>query len=222
MLATRPRFAFTDVDHTLLRISTLQHFALYFFEGTGRAEVLAMHQTRMQRLAATGAHRETLNRSYYLLWADVPVREVEDAARAWHERVRADGLYREPVVRRLRELRKQGVETVLVSGSFHACLRPIERELDCAGVLCTELEERYGVYTGAVRKSLIGAAKRAEVEAFAARYPEHDLAGDFGFGDHLSDVPVLETVGHPAVVPVDPALERVAAARGWEVLRDDH
>ncbi|MEV0297225.1 HAD-IB family hydrolase [Nocardia sp. NPDC050710] len=221
MLATRPRFAFTDVDHTLLRVSTLHHFGEYFFETTRRTEVLSTHRTRMQRLAETGADRETLNRSYYLLWSGIPVREVDTAAVAWHDALRAGGLYRASVVERLRALRAEGVETVLVSGSFRACLRPIEYELGCAAVLCTDLEEHDGVFTGAVRKSLIGAAKRAEVESFVSGYPDHDLAGDFGFGDHISDVPVLESVGHPAVVPVDPALESVARERGWEVLRDD-
>ncbi|MET7771645.1 HAD-IB family phosphatase [Nocardia sp. NPDC005366] len=221
MLATRPRFAFTDVDHTLLRVSTLHHFGEYFFETTRRGEVLAAHRTRMQRLAETGVDRATLNESYYQLWSDIPVHEVDVAAVTWHEQLRAAGLYRTSVLTRLRGLRAEGVETVLVSGSFRACLRPIERELDCAAVLCTELDERDGVFTGTVRRSLIGPAKRSEVEAFVAGYPGHDLAGDFGFGDHISDVPVLESVGHPAVIPVDPALESVARERGWEVLRDD-
>ncbi|RBO84553.1 HAD family hydrolase [Nocardia puris] len=221
MAATGPRFAFTDVDHTLLRVSTLHHFARHFFTAAGREDVLAEHAERMQGLAASGADRETLNKSYYLLWAGVPVREVAEAAEDWHEGIRAHHLYREPVVRRLRALRAEGVETVLVSGSFRACLRPIERELRCAATLCTELEERDGVYTGVVVKSLIGAAKRAEVEAFAAGSGGHDFAGDHAFGDHISDAPVLAAVGHPVVVPVDPALETLARERGWEVLRDE-
>ncbi|MGN2635867.1 HAD family hydrolase [Nocardia takedensis] len=220
MLATRPRFAFTDVDHTLLRVSTLHHFAEFFFAATRRGAVLETHRTRMRVLAETGADRAELNRSYYLLWADIPVAEVDEAAVAWHEQLCAADLYRHSVRTRLRELHAEGVRTVLVSGSFHACLRPIERELDCAGVLCTDLEERDGVFTGQVRRSLIGPAKRAEVETFVTSYPGHDLAEDFGFGDHISDVPVLESVGHPTVIPVDPALETVARERGWEVLRD--
>lgn len=220
-LATRPRFAFTDVDHTLLRVSTLHHFGEYFFETTGRGEVLAGHRTRMRRLAETGADRATLNESYYLLWADIPVREVEAAAVVWHDELRAAGLYRTSVLTRLRALRAEGVETVLVSGSFRACLRPIEEELGCVAVLCTELEQADGLFTGEVLRSLIGPAKRTEVEAFAAGYPGHDLAQDYGFGDHISDVAVLESVGHPAVIPVDPALESVARERGWEILRDD-
>jgi HAD superfamily hydrolase (TIGR01490 family) len=217
---TGPRFAFTDVDHTLLRISTLHHFAQFFFEATDRAHVLDENRLRMQRLAESGADRETLNRSYYRLWAGIAVAEVEAAAGGWHELVRAHGHYRMPVVNRLRRLAADGVGTVLVSGSFAACLQPISATLGCAAVLCTELEQRDGVFTGAVHRALIGTAKLAAVETFVGRYPGHDLSGDYGFGDHVSDVPVLESVGHPAVVPVDPALERLARLRGWEVLGD--
>ncbi|MCX4097067.1 HAD family hydrolase [Nocardia sp. alder85J] len=216
-------FAFTDVDHTLLRISTLHHFAEFFFEATGRAPVLAVHRNRMRRLAETGAPREALNREYYQLWAGISVAEVESAAGGWHELIRAHQHYRSAVVTRLRALAAEGVATVLLSGSFTACLRPIAAEMGGDGpapLLCTELAERDGAYTGEVRRSLIGAAKRAAVEAFVAGYPGHDLADDYGFGDHVSDVAILERVGHPAVVPVDPALEQVARQRGWEVLTD--
>jgi HAD superfamily hydrolase (TIGR01490 family) len=222
-IVTGPRFAFTDVDHTLLRISTLHHFAEFFFEATGRTPVLDEHRNRMQRLAATGARRETLNLEYYRLWAGISVVEVETAAGGWHELVRAHQHYRAPLVARLRALAADGVATVLVSGSFAACLRPIAAEMGGDGpapLLCTELEERDGVYTGGVRRSMIGAAKRTAVETFVAGYPGHDHAGDYGFGDHVSDVAILERVGHPAVVPIDPALEQVARQRGWEVLTD--
>ncbi|MQY29748.1 HAD family hydrolase [Nocardia aurantia] len=219
----RTRFAFTDVDHTLLRISTLHHFAEFFFDATGRNPVLEANRARMQRLAESGATRETLNIEYYRLWAGISVAEVETAAGGWHELIRAHQHYRAPVVARLRALAADGVRTVLVSGSFAACLRPIAGEMGGATpapLLCTELEERDGRYTGEVRRSLIGAAKRTAVETFVAGYPGHDLAGDYGFGDHVSDVAILERVGHPAVVPVDPALEHLARRRGWEVLTD--
>ena len=50
---------------------------------------------------------------------------------------------------------------------------------------------------------------------------EHDieLAASFGYSDSASDIPMLELVGHPIAVNPDAELARVAAERGWRVMR---
>ena len=45
-----------------------------------------------------------------------------------------------------------------------------------------------------------------------------DLAASTAYSDSHTDLPFLETVGHPVVVNPDRALRRVAAERGWPVL----
>jgi phosphoserine phosphatase len=40
----------------------------------------------------------------------------------------------------------------------------------------------------------------------------------YAYSDSVTDLPLLEVVGHPRVVNPDRALRRIAAARGWPVL----
>jgi hypothetical protein len=44
-----------------------------------------------------------------------------------------------------------------------------------------------------------------------------DLAESFAYSDSITDLPMLEAVGHPVVVNPDRDLRRVAVERGWEI-----
>jgi HAD superfamily hydrolase (TIGR01490 family) len=219
--ATGQRFAFVDVDHSLLRVSTLHDFASFYFSPAERHEPhpkLVEHARTLERMAATGADRTAMNRRYYELWADEPVTSVRAAANDWHAaRASAHDFYRRPVVELVEALRAQGSEIVLLSGSFDECLDPIARRVGASAVLCTALTRRAERYTGAVERPMIGEHKAAAVRDFVAGVPQHELAEDTAIGDHLSDVPVLELVGHPVVVPVDEGLVDLARTRNWRL-----
>ncbi|MEC7402827.1 MAG: HAD-IB family hydrolase, partial [Actinomycetota bacterium] len=44
-----------------------------------------------------------------------------------------------------------------------------------------------------------------------------DLDGSFAYSDSVTDLPMLETVGHPVAVNPDRALLKEATSRGWEI-----
>ena len=46
----------------------------------------------------------------------------------------------------------------------------------------------------------------------------YDLARSFAYSDSITDLPMLEAVGHPSAVNPDKALRKAAAERGWPVL----
>ncbi len=48
-----------------------------------------------------------------------------------------------------------------------------------------------------------------------------DLTACYAYSDSESDLPMLETVGHPVAVNPDATLARIARERGWDVLRFD-
>ena len=50
---------------------------------------------------------------------------------------------------------------------------------------------------------------------------EVDLAGSFAYADSISDLPLLELVGHPTAVYADEQLAALAQERGWPALNDD-
>lgn len=45
-----------------------------------------------------------------------------------------------------------------------------------------------------------------------------DLAGSYTYTDHISDIPLLELVGHPVVVNPGKKLQRIAWERHWEIM----
>ncbi len=44
-----------------------------------------------------------------------------------------------------------------------------------------------------------------------------DLEASWAYSDSVTDLPMLEAVGHPVAVNPDKTLRRVAEERGWEV-----
>src|SRR5436309_9478493 len=44
-----------------------------------------------------------------------------------------------------------------------------------------------------------------------------DLAGSYAYSDSITDLPMLELVGHPVAVNPDRELARVARERDWDV-----
>ncbi len=85
------------------------------------------------------------------------------------------------------------------------------------GWRCGCPEVRDDIITGTIDIPMIGANK-----ACAARNVMEELSVDpdncFAYGDHLSDIDLLETVGNPGIVPHDPELVAVATARNWRIL----
>jgi HAD superfamily hydrolase (TIGR01490 family) len=48
-----------------------------------------------------------------------------------------------------------------------------------------------------------------------------DLGASYAYSDSESDLPMLRAVGHPVAVNPDRALEKVARAEGWRIMRFD-
>jgi hypothetical protein len=50
-----------------------------------------------------------------------------------------------------------------------------------------------------------------------ARSEDIDLSASYAYSDSMTDVPMLEAVGHPVVVNPDAELAAMAVERGWEI-----
>jgi HAD superfamily hydrolase (TIGR01490 family) len=78
-----------------------------------------------------------------------------------------------------------------------------------------------GVYTGRPAGVFVYRTGKAEAIGQLAAREGIDLEASFAYSDSESDLPMLETVGHPVAVNPDAALLRIARERGWDVLRFD-
>lgn len=74
-------------------------------------------------------------------------------------------------------------------------------------MLAAEPAIESGVLTGElVGPPMIGEGKRRAVRALLARRPAIDPGDCHAYGDHVSDLPMLQEVGHPTVVGGSPEL----------------
>jgi HAD superfamily hydrolase (TIGR01490 family) len=82
-------------------------------------------------------------------------------------------------------------------------------------------EVQDGVYTGRPAGVFVYRSGKATAIRELAEREGIDLAQSYAYSDSESDLPMLETVGHPVAVNPDGTLARIARERGWDVLRFD-
>ncbi len=215
-----PRYgAFFDVDETLISGKSMFSFlAFYLRERDEPPSVYERMAAELRRRARKGAPREAVNRAYYRFYRGEPRDRIAASGRRWFaERAADPDFFHAGAVRELDRHRTAGADVVLLSGSFFACLDPVAEALGATVALGSEPLVRGGLLTGEVGRTMIGRAKGEAAAEFAASRGL-SLPDSHGYGDHISDLALLEAVGHPHVVEGDPALREHAIARGWPVL----
>jgi HAD superfamily hydrolase (TIGR01490 family) len=114
--------------------------------------------------------------------------------------------------------RSEGRRLYIVSSSPEEIVRPLARHFGVSGVIATQAHVGDdGRYTGELSFYAYGEQKADAIRALAARVGV-DLGGSYAYSDSITDLPMLETVGHPTVVNPDRTLRKEAASRGWPVL----
>lgn len=123
------------------------------------------------------------------------------------------------VMARLAEHKKRGDLCVLISAGVRYALEPVAQDLGFDHLLCTDLEVGHdGRYTGrSLGLICIDEHKRTVALALAASHGI-DLAASSAYGNHQSDIPLLESVGFPVAVEPTGPLRREAMKRGWTIL----
>ena len=74
-----------------------------------------------------------------------------------------------------------------------------------------------GRYSGEIEYYAYGETKAEAIRNLAAT-EGYDLERCYAYSDSVTDVPMLEAVGHAHAVNPDRELRKVAASRGWPVL----
>ncbi|MGB8387936.1 HAD-IB family hydrolase [Mycobacterium sp.] len=110
-----------------------------------------------------------------------------------------------------------GRDVVVVSASGEEIVAPIARALGATHAMATRMVVEDGKYTGDVGFYCYGEGKVQAIRELAARegYP---LEHCYAYSDSITDLPMLEAVGHPSVVNPDRGLRKEATERGWPVL----
>jgi len=118
--------------------------------------------------------------------------------------------------------RKAGRKTVIISSSPAETVEPIGEYLGVDAVIATRaLIDASGRYTGELELYAY-AAQKAEAMREMAVTEGIDLASSYAYSDSITDLPMLELVGHPVAVNPDKELAREAREREWEIRDFEH
>lgn len=221
----KTRAAFFDVDNTLLNLKSMFSFQQFFYQNApapwrggeqayaGFVAKLQAHPDKHDRLA--------LNRFFYESYRGWRHEDVLALTGKWFAAMREQhgaGLWIAAALELAGQLREQGFELVAVSGSTHEILAPVLEHLGFDACLATTLEREAGCYTGRiVPPQVIGDGKAQAIRAYVAERGMR-LEDCAACGDHITDLSMLELVGHAYVIGGDPALEAIAAKRDWPLL----
>lgn len=143
---------------------------------------------------------------------------IAEHCRVWYRETVRQYLLPE-MLRRIRVHKERGHVVALLSSTTNYLADPLAEDLGIEHRLVSRLVVRDGRFTGEVQRPLCyGAGKIHWARTFAAARGI-DLAASFFYTDSVTDLPMLEVVGHPQVVNPDPLLRRTARRRGWEILQ---
>jgi HAD superfamily hydrolase (TIGR01490 family) len=113
--------------------------------------------------------------------------------------------------------RAAGQDVVIVSTSGQEMVAPIGALLGASEVIATRMRVTDGRYTGEMEFWAYGEAKARRVRELAAERG-YLLPDCYAYSDSVTDLPLLEAVGHPRAVNPDRALRKIARERRWPVL----
>jgi len=123
------------------------------------------------------------------------------------------------LMKRVEDHQRSGHRLLLLSGTPLPLLAAIGQELGIEHVVGTPLRLRNGRYTGASEPPVCqGANKVLRLERYLGETEEINWSESWAYADSLSDLPVLERVGHPVAIHPDPPLAALAKERGWEMI----
>jgi putative phosphoserine phosphatase/1-acylglycerol-3-phosphate O-acyltransferase len=117
----------------------------------------------------------------------------------------------------VREHETKGHVVALVSGATKFVVRPLAERLGVRHFLYTRLEVENGLFTGRVVEPICFEEGKIYWIQHFIEQQGIDLARSFFYTDSITDLPLLDLVGHPVVVNPDPLLYRTAVRRRWPV-----
>jgi HAD superfamily hydrolase (TIGR01490 family) len=218
--ATGRPAAFFDLDKTIIAKSSTLAFSKPFQAGgliTRRAVLRSAYAQFVYHVGgADHDQMEKMRQFLSALCAGWDVQTVRDiVAETLHNVV--DPLVYDEAVSLMEEHHLAGRDVIIVSASGSEVVEPIGDLLGADGVVATRMQIVDGRYTGEIDYYAYGRNKAAALRRLAEEH-HYDLSRSYAYSDSVTDLDMLEVVGHPYAVNPDRELRREAVSRGWPVL----
>ena len=221
ILSPERQLAAFDLENTLVASNVVVSYAWLATRRLPPSERLAV----AGRLIAEGPSLLNLDRRdrsdflryFYRRYTDGPVDQLaEDAEELFSDLLMAKSF---PAgLRRVREHRRLGHRTVLITGALDLVVAPLRPLFDdvIAAELTTGPNDRGElVYKGELTAPPPTGESRAAVLLDYARHHDIDVAESVAYADGISDLPMLDLVGFPVAVNPEARLGALARKRGW-------
>jgi HAD superfamily hydrolase (TIGR01490 family) len=212
--------AFFDLDKTIIAKSSTLAFSRPFYEGglISRKSVLRSGYAQFVFLVGGADHDQMERMRKYLSeqatgWDVQTVKDI--VADTLHHIV--GPLVYDEAVSLIEQHHTEGRDVVIVSSSGAEVVEPVGEMLGADRVVATKMVQQDGRYTGAIDFYAYAENKASAIRELA-EIEGYDLSASYGYSDSITDLPMLEVVGHPYAVNPDKALRRIATDRGWPIL----
>jgi HAD superfamily hydrolase (TIGR01490 family) len=211
--------AFFDLDKTIIaKSSPLALGRSFMREGLiGRGFLLKSLYAQLvfQLMGADEQKMERMREEAAKLTAGWEVEKVRAVVTEVLEDVITPLIYAEALAL-IEEHRAAGRLVCIVSSSPEEIVEPLAKMLGADRWIASKPTVVDGKYTGALDFYAFGDGKPEAMKALAEEL-DIDLSGSFAYSDSETDLPMLESVGHPVVVNPDKVLRGMAVQRGWKV-----
>ena len=115
--------------------------------------------------------------------------------------------------------REQGHSVVILTGNLLEIVAPLGEMLRADQVMASRCRISGGRLTGELASGPLGGPAKAFAAEAWSREAGMELSESYAYADDMSDLPLLELVGHPIAVNPSRPLEKLAHSRGWPVRR---
>ncbi|MDH4116537.1 MAG: HAD-IB family hydrolase [Acidimicrobiia bacterium] len=114
--------------------------------------------------------------------------------------------------------REAGRDTWIASASPHRIVERLALELGMTGGIGTRAKIVEGHFTDEIDGPFVHGPGKAEAVRSVIIEQGYDPLLCYAYSDSISDLPLLDAVGHPVAVNPDSALEAIARDRGWPIV----
>ncbi|MBV5243730.1 MULTISPECIES: HAD-IB family hydrolase [Mycolicibacterium] len=211
--------AFFDLDKTVIaKSSTLAFSKPFFSQGLINRRAVLKSTYAQFLFSMSGADHDQMDRMRNYLTTMCAGWDVEQVKAVVGETLHdiVDPLVFAEAAELIADHKRCGRDVVVVSASGEEIVAPIARALGATHAMATRMVVEDGRYTGDIAFYCYGEGKAEAIRALADR-EGYALEHCYAYSDSITDIPMLESVGHPTVVNPDRGLRKEATARGWPV-----
>ncbi|MFP5318609.1 MAG: HAD-IB family phosphatase [Acidimicrobiia bacterium] len=218
VLSADRHFAAFDLENTLIASNVVESYswlATRRMADDRRVDFVArMFKTAPGLWALDRRDRGDFLRHFYRRYEGAPVERLQEDAWELFSHLLLTKSF--PAgVRRVREHRRAGTRTVLITGALDFVIEPLRPLFD--DVVCAHMGVKNGKLTGELLDSPpTGEARALVMDAYAREFGL-SMSEAVAYADSASDLPMLEAVGFPVAVNAEPRLATIARKRGWLV-----